>query len=132
PSGSDTSTRYSGSTQATRGKPVHSRISPLQTVSTAVPTNTPVVRPTVTPTPIPGTQTSDLIVNGGFESGEPPWQEQSAGNYQLISQRTPHTGSFSADFCNTPSCNDQLWQTITVPAQVATATLTFWLSVAGQ
>jgi subtilase family serine protease len=69
---------------------------------------------------------SQLIVNGGFENGQSPWTESSSGGYQLIDTTRPHTGSYSAYLCGYNSCNDQIWQAVTLPGTITHATLTFW------
>src|SRR5258708_38848629 len=72
---------------------------PTPTVTeTPVSTATPPVTPTigVTPTPTPTATNGGLISNGGFENGQSPWKESSAGSYKLISTSKPHTGKNSA------------------------------------
>jgi len=96
------------------------------------PTNTPTVAPTATktPTPTPGptnTPTArQLIVNGGFESGQSPWGESSANGYQIIDPSRPHTGTHSAWMCGYNNCNDQIYQTVTLPATFTKVTLGYW------
>lgn len=77
--------------------------------------------PTPTPTPPPGG--TERIVNGGFESGTSPWVQSSANGYQLIDPTRPRTGSYSAWLCGYNNCNDQIYQTVTVPTN---GTLTYW------
>lgn len=50
---------------------------------------------------------TDLIVNGGFETGDfSGWTQESGGNPQSITMQTPFAGSFSANlFNNNPSAN---------------------------
>jgi hypothetical protein len=69
---------------------------------------------------------SQLIVNGGFENGQAPWQESSSGGFQLIDPTNPHTGAESAFLCGYNNCNDQIWQSVTLPSSVTHVTLTFW------
>jgi hypothetical protein len=78
-----------------------------------------------TPTPTPTTPPSggERIVNGGFESGTSPWVQSSANGYQLVDPTRPHSGSYSAWLCGYNNCNDQIYQTITVPSN---GTLTYW------
>src|SRR5579871_1758464 len=73
--------------------------------------------------------TGQLILNGGFESGQSPWQESTANGAQLVSTQRAHTGSFSAWLCGYDSCNDQLWQTVTLPASFSQLTLTYWVFI---
>jgi len=71
--------------------------------------------------------TTNPVVNGGFEAGQSPWQESTANGAQLIYTMYPHSGSYSAWFCGYTSCNDRLYQTVSVPASPASASLTFWI-----
>jgi hypothetical protein len=89
------------------------------------PTNTPTPTPSPTPSPTPGTG-SNLIVNGGFESGSSPWVESSSGGYEIVSTALPHTGSDSAYLCGYNSCRDRIQQSVTVPASYSSMTLSFW------
>jgi hypothetical protein len=91
------------------------------------PTSTPTPGPTSTPTPspTPGTGTN-LIVNGGYESGSSPWVETSSGGYQLVTTTRPHIGSYSAYLCGYNTCTDKIVQSVTVPASYSKMTLSFW------
>ncbi len=96
---------------------------PTSTVGpSATPTPTKSVTPTATPTPT----TKQLIVNGGFESGQTPWSESSSGGYQLVDPTNPHAGSYSAYLCGYNYCNDQIYQTITLPTTFSKVTLGYW------
>lgn len=92
--------------------------------ATATPGATSTPAPTATATPAPVSQ--QLVSNGGFENGTSPWQESSAGGYELISTQNPHTGSYSAWLCGYDNCNDQISQTVTLPSSFSTATLSYW------
>ncbi len=70
--------------------------------------------------------TTQLLSNAGFENGQTPWQESSAGGYQIIDPTNPHTGSYSAWLCGYYSCNDQIWQTVTLPSATTQVTLSYW------
>jgi subtilase family serine protease len=69
---------------------------------------------------------SSLLSNGGFEGGSLSWMQASNGGYQLVNSLHPHTGSQSADLCGYSSCNDTLYQTVTLPATLTSATLSYW------
>src|SRR5262249_19127415 len=69
---------------------------------------------------------SQLIVNGGFESGTSPWSQSSSGGFQIIDTTRPHTGTHSAFLCGYNNCNDQIWQTVTIPSTMTNSTLSFW------
>lgn len=76
-----------------------------------------------------GGTVTQLITNGGFESGQSPWTETSTGNYQLVDTTRPHTGSYSAYLNGYNSSTDTIYQTVTIPSTATSATLTFWTYV---
>jgi subtilase family serine protease len=76
-----------------------------------------------------GGTVTELIKNGGFESGQSPWVESSTGGYQLIDTSRPHTGSYSAYLNGYNSGTDIIYQTLTIPSTATSATLTFWTYV---
>ena len=82
--------------------------------------------PTPTPTPPPG---SELFVNKGFESGNVTWVA-TAGVITNSTGQTPRSGSWYAwlDGYGT-SHTDSLYQQITIPSTVTSATLSFWLKI---
>jgi kumamolisin len=90
------------------------------------PTETPTAEPTNTPVPPPPTPSGSLIQNGGFEDGVDPWQESSAGGYELIDGTNPHSGSYSAYLCGYSSCNDVLSQDFTVPDSSSSISISYW------
>ncbi len=100
---------------------------------TPTPTTTPVPSPTVTLTPSP-TNTPNptpapptlILQNGGFESGQAPWQESSSGGYQIIQNLNAHSGANSAYLCGYPGCTDRISQTFSVPANYTKLTVTYW------
>jgi kumamolisin len=69
---------------------------------------------------------SQLIVNGGFENGQSPWQETSSGGFQIIDPTNPHTGAESAYLCGYNRCTDRIWQSVALPSTFTHITLTFW------
>lgn len=89
--------------------------------TTPTPTPTPGTTPTPTPTP-----TSNLLQNGGFESGSAPWVESSSGGYELVDNSNPHTGSWEAYLCGYNTCQDTIYQTVTIPANINSATLSYY------
>lgn len=76
-----------------------------------------------------GGTVTQLITNGGFESGQSPWTESSTGGYQLVDTTRPHTGSYSAYLNGYNSSTDIIYQTVTIPSTATSATLTFWTYV---
>jgi hypothetical protein len=77
---------------------------------------------------------SQLVFNGGFESGLSGWQATSFVRGQFISTTTglEHSGVRSARLCGANGCNERLTQTVTVPAGVTQATFSFWVDVSSQ
>lgn len=72
-----------------------------------------------------GTQ---LIQNGGFESGTANWTEYSIEGQQTVySSPQAHSGAEAFFPCGYADCDDRVAQTITIPATVNSATFSFWL-----
>src|SRR5579885_550499 len=94
--------------------------------NTPIPTPTPGHTPTPTPTPNPG---GNLVVNPGFESGHASWHESSANGLELVDPTNPHGGTYSAYLCGYDNCNDQIWQTVTLPASFTSVTFSYWLYI---
>ena len=87
-------------------------------------TSTPGPTPTPTRTNTPISSGTNVVVNPGFESGPgASWAETSSGGYEIIDHTRPHTGSYSAYFCDYNNCTDTIDQQITVPAN---ANLTYY------
>jgi subtilase family serine protease len=76
-----------------------------------------------------GGGTTQVLQNGGFESGTSPWVESSSGGYELIDTTNPHNGSHSAFLGGYDNANDVIYQTVSVPASASTATLSYWTDV---
>jgi len=93
--------------------------------------------PTVTVTVANGSTTTELIGNGGFENGSSnpaPWVLTSSSSPVEIINNTssepPHTGSWDAWLDGFGSSHtDTVMQQVSIPANAATATLSFWLHV---
>lgn len=78
------------------------------------------------PPPPPGTE---LFANRGFESGNVTWVA-TAGVITNSTGQTPRTGSFYAWLNGYGTTHtDSLYQQITIPSSVTSATLTFWLKI---
>lgn len=95
---------------------------------TSVPTNTPVATNTPAPTDTP-TQppfAGSLVQNGGFESGANTWQESSAGGYELIDAKHPHTGQYGAYLCGYSFCDDAISQDFKVPSNASNVSISYW------
>ena len=76
-----------------------------------------------------GGTATELITNGGFESGSTGWTA-SSGVITNATGETAHGGTYFAwlDGYGTTT-TDTLTQTVTIPSTAASATLTFWLHV---
>ncbi|HZC04494.1 MAG TPA: protease pro-enzyme activation domain-containing protein [Ktedonobacterales bacterium] len=96
------------------------------TISVTTPNGTATSASSFTVTTGSGT-TTQLLSNAAFESGQSPWQEASASGYQLIDPTNPHAGSYSAWLCGYDYCNDQVWQTVTLPSTTTKVVLSYWL-----
>lgn len=95
--------------------------------ATKTPTATPTATLTPTPTPTSTPTTTNLVVNGGFEQGSSPWVESSSGGYEIVDTSNPHSGSHEAYLCGYNTCQDSLYQTITIPASSTSNVLNyFW------
>ncbi len=81
-----------------------------------------------------GTPTQ-LITNGGFESGRSPWTETSTGGYEIVDSSASsvhHSGSASAWLCGYNNCTDTIYQTVTIAASATSVTLTFYVYITTQ
>jgi hypothetical protein len=78
----------------------------------------------------PSSSCSDtqVIQNGGFESGNTIWVQQS-GSYTIIGQQYPYSGSWNAWFGGYDYASDKLYQTINIPSDISSARLTLYLYV---
>jgi Neprosin/Bacterial Ig domain/Divergent InlB B-repeat domain len=84
--------------------------------------------------------TSDLIVDGGFESANstgnfaPGWITYPASGHSLIAVGEPyaHTGSSHARLGTSDSTTDYLVQNVTIPANAVSPSLTLWVNVVTQ
>jgi len=98
----------------------------LYSLITGGPGPTPTPTPTPSPTPGGGSQ---LLLNPGFESGNVSWVA-TAGVIDNSTGRPPRTGSWKAwlDGYGTTH-TDSCYQTITIPAGAASATLSFYVRI---
>ncbi len=67
--------------------------------------------------------TSQLLQNPGFESGTSPWV---LFGLPSLSTLVYHSGVWSAHFGGYDLANDQVYQTVSVPANASSATVEFW------
>jgi subtilisin family serine protease len=98
----------------------------LYSLLTGGPGPTPTPTPTPSPTPGGGSQ---LLLNPGFESGNVSWVA-TAGVIDNSTGRPPRSGSWKAwlDGYGTTH-TDSCYQTITIPAGAASATLSFYVRI---
>jgi len=76
-----------------------------------------------------GTTSSELIGNGGFESGNTVWTASTSVIDNGTTQAS-HAGSWKAWLDGYGSAHtDSVLQTVSIPAAASSATLTFWLKV---
>ncbi|GCE20174.1 hypothetical protein KDK_39740 [Dictyobacter kobayashii] len=73
--------------------------------------------------------TTLLLQNMGFESGSVAWQEHSNGGYKLIGTFNPHSGKYSAYFCNYANCHDTIAQATLLPKFIQKITLSYWVYI---
>jgi len=67
---------------------------------------------------------TELIQNGSFEDGDAGWQQASSGEYELISDFNPRTGSLGAYLAGVNKADDRLGQQVALPT--GTITLSAW------
>ncbi|WP_082598678.1 MULTISPECIES: M1 family metallopeptidase [unclassified Kitasatospora] len=80
-------------------------------------------------TPLAGCATTQVVANGGFESGTSPWAA-SSGVITSDGGQSPHGGTRFAWLNGYGSSHtDTLSQTLALPADCTSATLTLWLHV---
>lgn len=79
-----------------------------------------------------GTTPTQLISNGGFESGSTSWTQASSGGYSVVDSSTSslhHAGSASAWLCGYDNCSDSIYQSISIPSTATSVSLTFYVYV---
>lgn len=72
--------------------------------------------------------TTELLTDGGFEQSPSAWKQYSRGGYSPIATAVPHSGASHFYGCGYPNCDDRVWQAITLPATLNSATLKFWVA----
>jgi aminopeptidase S len=84
---------------------------------------------TLTVTGAGGCTASQVIANGGFESGTSPWTGDT-GSIGTFSGQSAHSGTRYAWLAGYGyAATDAISQTVTVPAGCTTATLKYWLHI---
>lgn len=127
PNGAEWLASGGGSTPTPTSTPGSTPTPTSTPISTPTPTSTPGSTPTATATPSPTPSAGgNVISNGGFENGTSPWVENSSGGYTIIDTTRPHAGAYSAYLCGYNNCSDSIYQQVTIPGSVTTATLTYY------
>ena len=81
-------------------------------------------------TPTAGGTLQQLLLNPGFESGAASWTATSGVITATTTGEPAHGGSMEAWLDGYGSAHtDSLYQTVTIPSTVTTATLSFWLHI---
>jgi len=81
---------------------------------------------TVTPS---GVVSQQLLLNPGFESGAANWT-MTTGVLNNSASEPTHGGTYDAWMCGYGSSHtDSIYQTVTIPSNVNSATLTFWVHI---
>lgn len=84
----------------------------------------------------PSTTQTELITNGGFESGSTGWVL--SGNFYADSRFSyPHSGTGYAYLSNSDGTSGNnllgsMYQTVTIPSSATSVTLTFWYNITSQ
>ena len=100
----------------------------MASTSTTSTSTTSTTQATTTTTTAPGGQ---LVVNGGFETGSfSPWVPGGGAPQPVGVTGIVHTGTYSVRLGTVsgtePHGDSWVYQTVTIPASVSHATLSFW------
>jgi hypothetical protein len=85
--------------------------------------------PTATAPAAAGAPTKTLVQNGDFERGEDDWRASSSDGRQLISGEQARGGRQSARLCGTNNCKATLAQTLDLPPDAKTITLSYFTRI---
>jgi len=69
---------------------------------------------------------SDLLENGGFEQGVSDWGPWVAGGFAHVTEERSHSGYYGVWMGGYKTPSDTLYQAVTLPAGVDSATLHYW------
>ncbi len=90
-------------------------------------TNIPAATVPAATTPVvAGPTQQTLVQNGDFEQGQTGWRVSSIDNRPLIGSERAHGGKQSAILCGTNNCKASLSQSIALPADTKTITLSYY------
>ena len=74
---------------------------------------------------------SQILKNGGFESGNLNWVSSPTGIINKTTTFPPHSGSFKAQLNGKGTKNTaSIYQQLTIPATACSASLSFWIRIA--
>jgi len=80
--------------------------------------------PAVSPASVAVLGTSQLVQNGGFETGS--WAPWSTYGYPALVNDVQHSGTWSAHMGNDDYAHDDIWQEVNIPANATDVTIDFW------
>lgn len=79
---------------------------------------------------------TEVVINGGFENQGQGWLLQASpalpAGESLINSYYPHSGARGADLAGRDGANDRLSQQVTLPANTASLSLSFWWALITQ
>jgi kumamolisin len=75
---------------------------------------------------------TQLLKNGTFDDGATSWNESSYGVYEIVDSTRPHAGGDSAHLCGYALCNDNIYQTVTLPTNAKKIVLSYWVNISTQ
>jgi len=87
-----------------------------------------VTAPAVTAPAVIGPTKQVLLQNGDFERGQAGWHVLSSDNRAIIGGERVHGGNQSAGLCGYNECDDALAQTISLPKDARTISLSYYVS----
>lgn len=73
---------------------------------------------------------SNVVLEPGFEGGaDSSWSESSSNSWVLITNNFPRTGTYSAWLGGGNNELSRVWQSLSIPANATSATLTYWYAI---
>ncbi len=98
------------------------------TITATGATNSPLTVPVTLTVSSSGGGSTELLVNGGFETSVSPWVGSGSGALYTSNGNYPQAGTGYIYFGNANSVSGQYYQQVSIPS-TATGTLTFYLNV---
>ncbi len=88
--------------------------------------------PTVTTPAVAGPPKQALVQNGDFERGQDGWRAKARADRRIVGSARPHGGSQSAGLCGYNDCDESLAQTISLPKDARTISLSYYSTITTQ